>query len=524
MSGRKGKTGAASSAPPKDGGNNNNGQQPQNTNNNNNGQAAPGNEKERLDQRLKKKIQAFRARKKDTNNLDNDSQKRNSHSSRKKKTEKDVLLAISLLRPGSIAEHFPQIFDSGELYFFRYVMMSLHGPNLERLRRDILKTDFTVSTALRVAYQILTAVVDLHLIGYVHRDLKPTNFVIGMDTGSEWFLRSTNLRTVYMVGFGTCVKKKVALEKNERRFVNLTFGSRKSHNFTGMYDFTPEQFKNIIQKSFVEISEVAGMYDFTPEQFKNIIQKSFVEISEGKSINTHVIREAFRDICKKNHITDGTPYDWEIGNSRNVRQNEGDEIIDGGAKKWMIPKGMQPKIVATAAAAGTTTTTIEDDDENDKVQEETNLDETPSVMLRRVVFEKNNENNGIEDIHSCPSLDPTIPQTLIKNAVDNDVKLRSKIPKAIPPDDPLLKLTINKSKKGIKAPALGQPQSPGAAAAKKLPPINRMKNGVPALNTNNNNNLNNAATNPSAVNPPNLVMRIKKDRSEDRDTTTTEDK
>uniref|UniRef100_A0A914Y086 Protein kinase domain-containing protein n=1 Tax=Panagrolaimus superbus TaxID=310955 RepID=A0A914Y086_9BILA len=57
-----------------------------------------------------------------------------------------------------------------------------------------------------------------------------------MDTGSEWFLRSTNLRTVYMVGFGTCVKKKVALEKNERRFVNLTFGSRKSHNLTHVLD------------------------------------------------------------------------------------------------------------------------------------------------------------------------------------------------------------------------------------------------------------------------------------------------
>uniref|UniRef100_A0AC35FUU5 Protein kinase domain-containing protein n=1 Tax=Panagrolaimus sp. PS1159 TaxID=55785 RepID=A0AC35FUU5_9BILA len=288
-----------------------------------------GNEKERLDQRLKKKIQAFRARKKEANNPDNnDSQKKNSFSSRKKKpegkgsnrtvekektdskktrdettvttddaipagtpawktkkvdelvkgdiifgkrmscriadcicneehgrvfkafstkqieggpppkkdkedmfplavktdiasgpmkkwfnTEKDVLLAISLLRPGSIAEHFPQIFDSGELYFFRYIMMSLHGPNLERLRRDILKTDFSIGTAVRVAYQMLTTIMDLHLIGYLHRDLKPTNFVIGMDTGSEWFLRGTNLRTVYMVGFGTCVKKKVAWEK-----------------------------------------------------------------------------------------------------------------------------------------------------------------------------------------------------------------------------------------------------------------------------------------------------------------------
>uniref|UniRef100_A0AC35GFJ9 Uncharacterized protein n=1 Tax=Panagrolaimus sp. PS1159 TaxID=55785 RepID=A0AC35GFJ9_9BILA len=47
-----------------------------------------GNEKERLDQRLKKKIQAFRARKKEANNPDNnDRQKKNSFSSRKKKPE-----------------------------------------------------------------------------------------------------------------------------------------------------------------------------------------------------------------------------------------------------------------------------------------------------------------------------------------------------------------------------------------------------------------------------------------------------
>uniref|UniRef100_A0A914Y6Z7 Uncharacterized protein n=1 Tax=Panagrolaimus superbus TaxID=310955 RepID=A0A914Y6Z7_9BILA len=141
------------------------------------------------------------------------------------------------------------------------------------------------------------------------------------------------------------------------------------------------------------------MYDFTPEQFKMIIQKSFVEISEGKSINTHVIREQFRDICKKNHISDGIPYDWEIG-SKNVRQqNDGgtDGGIDGGAKKWMIPKGLQPKNAAAATPGTSTTPTIEDEnDENDKIQEDTNLDETPSVMLRRVVFEKNNESNGAE--------------------------------------------------------------------------------------------------------------------------------
>lgn len=139
------------------------------------------------------------------------------------------------------------------------------------------------------------------------------------------------------------------------------------------------------------------MYDFAPEQFKTIIQKSFVEISEGKSINTHAIREAFREISKKNHITDGTPYDWEIGPNNNRRQTDGEGVIDGGAKKWMIPKGMQPKPLPPNAGTSTTPTIEDENDENnDKVQESTNLDETPSVMLRRVVFEKNNENNGVE--------------------------------------------------------------------------------------------------------------------------------
>uniref|UniRef100_A0AC34QY25 Protein kinase domain-containing protein n=1 Tax=Panagrolaimus sp. JU765 TaxID=591449 RepID=A0AC34QY25_9BILA len=357
-------------------------------------------------------------------------------------TEKEVLLAISLARPASICDHFPQIFDSGELYFLRYVMMTLHGPNIEKLRRDILKADFTMNTATRVAYQILQSIVDLHFIGFIHRDLKPTNFVVGLDAGGDCFLRSTNLRTIYMVGFGTCAKKKEQQEKTEqRRFVNLTFGSRRSHTLTHVLDknddfeswlyLAVELFRRnslpwrkktnkteiltMKQKFFDEVG-FSGIYEFLPEQFKMIIKKAFTDGFDVASA-----RDLIRDIARKNMITEKSLYDWEV-----YANATKDLKLEGDAKK---PEE-KPKAK-----------------ENEEKQESTELDDQVSVMLKKLpVFEKNITFSG-EEIHSCTSLDPTYSQNALKSFVENEPGMRTVVPKAIPPDDPLIKLTLTKTKK-----------------------------------------------------------------------------
>ena len=56
---------------------------------------------------------------------------------------------------------------------FGYVVMTLQGKNLAELRRSQPKMCFSVSTTVRLAVQLITAIESIHSIGFLHRDIKP---------------------------------------------------------------------------------------------------------------------------------------------------------------------------------------------------------------------------------------------------------------------------------------------------------------------------------------------------------------
>jgi len=60
--------------------------------------------------------------------------------------------------------------------------MSLHGRNLDRLRRQQPKQHFSASTTLRLAVQMLNAVEGIHSVGFLHRDIKPVGLIPTLTT------------------------------------------------------------------------------------------------------------------------------------------------------------------------------------------------------------------------------------------------------------------------------------------------------------------------------------------------------
>ena len=65
-----------------------------------------------------------------------------------------------------------------------YLVMSLLGENLLRLRRRREGGKFSLPTVLRFGVQALRAIQAVHEIGFLHRDIKPSNFVIGSNRGT----------------------------------------------------------------------------------------------------------------------------------------------------------------------------------------------------------------------------------------------------------------------------------------------------------------------------------------------------
>uniref|UniRef100_A0A7I4XSW2 Protein kinase domain-containing protein n=1 Tax=Haemonchus contortus TaxID=6289 RepID=A0A7I4XSW2_HAECO len=94
--------------------------------------------------------------------------------------------------------HFISYEDRGKISGrFMFVVLRLVGKNLWDLRMESVDRRFSMSTAIRAAEQTLSGIRDVHICGFLHRDIKPPNFAIGRE--------EDNLQqTIYILDFGLC--------------------------------------------------------------------------------------------------------------------------------------------------------------------------------------------------------------------------------------------------------------------------------------------------------------------------------
>ena len=85
---------------------------------------------------------------------------------------------IRFMRELSGSPYFPHIIESGEDTEFRWYSMELLGPSLALAKYESRKCRFRKWTGLFVAKEMLRGIEDLHRRGYVHRDIKPGNFLL----------------------------------------------------------------------------------------------------------------------------------------------------------------------------------------------------------------------------------------------------------------------------------------------------------------------------------------------------------
>uniref|UniRef100_A0A0M3I067 non-specific serine/threonine protein kinase n=2 Tax=Ascaris TaxID=6251 RepID=A0A0M3I067_ASCLU len=89
--------------------------------------------------------------------------------------------------------HIPYFFACGSFRNFNYIVMELLGENLSELRRQQRKHRLSVATVTRVSKQCCNALKAIHDIGFIHRDVKPSNLCIGLRDRS---------RVVHLIDFG----------------------------------------------------------------------------------------------------------------------------------------------------------------------------------------------------------------------------------------------------------------------------------------------------------------------------------
>uniref|UniRef100_A0A915PZP7 Protein kinase domain-containing protein n=1 Tax=Setaria digitata TaxID=48799 RepID=A0A915PZP7_9BILA len=109
------------------------------------------------------------------------------------KFSKTVLkVEIGVLRVANQRQckHMCKMYDYGHVkQEFMFIVMSLLGPDLNKLRNRQPDRHFTLQTATRIAMQTLNAIEELHQCGFLSRDIKPGNFAIGnKDDNQQHFI------------------------------------------------------------------------------------------------------------------------------------------------------------------------------------------------------------------------------------------------------------------------------------------------------------------------------------------------
>ena len=103
-----------------------------------------------------------------------------------------LYLEYEILKSLQGGEGIPHIYKYRQGHKHNYLMMELLGKSLDRLFSDC-KKHFSYKTIFQIGYQFIQRIEYVHTKGYIHRDIKPGNFVIG---------KNENHKKIYIIDFG----------------------------------------------------------------------------------------------------------------------------------------------------------------------------------------------------------------------------------------------------------------------------------------------------------------------------------
>ena len=123
-------------------------------------------------------------------------------------------------------------------------IMDYLGPSLEDLF-EFSDKSFSVKTVLMIGIQVLNRIEELHNAGYIHRDIKPDNFLIGIGKKKS---------RIFMIDFG--LSKQIIKNNNHIEY-------RTDRNFTGSFRYSSiRNHKGIEQSRRDDLESIGYMLIF----------------------------------------------------------------------------------------------------------------------------------------------------------------------------------------------------------------------------------------------------------------------
>ncbi|KAK5966901.1 Tau-tubulin kinase 1 [Trichostrongylus colubriformis] len=242
-------------------------------------------------------------------------------------------------------QHFVELIDRGKKEKFKFLVMTLVGSTIDDIRRNILGRNYSKSTGMQLAQQTLQSLSDLHNIGYLHRDIKPQNFAIGL---------GEHEKTVYVLDFGIARKftvgntKQVKAPRLRVKFIGtIRFASRACHRCIeqgrkddleawiymvfDLIDYEdgiqwkrlPDKNQVVRYKDRFFALKLPKCYRIVPKEFRRLVH--YVNSMNYAEEPDYVyMTHSLRSIARENNIDMDRKLDW-IGKSSKDRIPSGDD-------------------------------------------------------------------------------------------------------------------------------------------------------------------------------------------------------
>ncbi|KAK0406720.1 hypothetical protein QR680_018758 [Steinernema hermaphroditum] len=107
-------------------------------------------------------------------------------------------MEVEVLKELSNRPHTPQLFGAGRRPTYTYIVISRCGIDVYTVKKQCGIVHLSESTVLRLAVHALYAIKQVHEIGYLHRDVKPSNMVFGVTIQDS--------KMIYLIDYGLARK------------------------------------------------------------------------------------------------------------------------------------------------------------------------------------------------------------------------------------------------------------------------------------------------------------------------------
>jgi serine/threonine protein kinase len=118
----------------------------------------------------------------------------------KNNNHKRLINEFEILKYLQGSEGFPKLYKFVKTNSKNLIIMELLGNSLEQLFNNNNRI-FSIKTIFQIGYQMLQRIELLHCKGFIHRDMKPGNFLIGIKNKSKIYLIDFGLSKRYIDNF-----------------------------------------------------------------------------------------------------------------------------------------------------------------------------------------------------------------------------------------------------------------------------------------------------------------------------------